>query len=329
MRFIGNRIIVTLITLFLVSAISFGLFHLIPGDAALLSLGVEANEEQTAMLRAEWDLDKSVPERYLSWLSKFLTGSLGSSTRFRGASVSALIAERLPVTFSMALLSLFFMLLIAVPVSLLPMDRILSGKKTSLIDSLINTLTAISISMPGFFLGVLFIWIFGLMLRAFIPGGYVDYRNDFAGFLGYLVFPALAIALPNAAILVKFLRASIFKEWGCNYVRTARSKGAGRRHTLYRHIYRNACLPALTILGMIIGEIFSGSIVMEQVFSVPGIGRLLIAAIASRDFLMVETLVVYIAFVVIMANTMVDIAIQIIDPRIRLQNVSSGGFAKS
>jgi ABC-type dipeptide/oligopeptide/nickel transport system permease component len=278
-----------------------------------LALGIEAEEEQIASLRAEWGLDKSIPEQYLSWLGKFLSGNLGNSTRFRGASITGMIQDRLPVTFSLALLSLFFILLIAIPVSLLPVKR-----EATFLDSLINTLTAINISMPGFFLGVIFIWVFGLIFKLFIPGAYVDYRDGFAGFLGYLIFPALAIALPNAAILVKFLRTSIFKEWGSDYVRTARSKGADRKRVLHGHILKNACLPALTILGMIIGEVFSGSIVMEQVFTIPGLGRLLIASITSRDYLMIETLVVYIAFVVILANTMVDIAIQLIDPRIRL-----------
>jgi ABC-type dipeptide/oligopeptide/nickel transport system permease component len=139
----------------------------------------------------------------------------------------------------------------------------------------------------------------------------------------------LAIALPNAAILIKFLRASILREWGKDYVRSARSKGASMRRTLNKHVFKNACLPGLTILGMIIGEVFSGSIVIEQVFSIPGIGRLLIASITSRDFLMVETLVVYIAFVVILANTLVDIAIQLIDPRIRLGSCSGTDAGKS
>ena len=318
MRFIGNRIVITFITLFLVSVLSFGAFHLIPGDAALLALGIEADEEQIARVRSELGLDRSIPVQYFSWLGKFLTGNLGNSARFQGASITGMIQERLPVTVNLALLSLFFILIIAIPVSLLPMKR-----KPTFLDSLINTLTAVNISMPGFFLGVVFIWIFGLILRLFVPGAYVDYRNDYFSFLAYLIFPALAIALPNAAILVKFLRTSIFREWGKDYARSARSKGASQRQTLNKHVLKNACLPALTILGMIIGDIFTGSVIMEQVFTIPGIGRLLITSITSRDLLMVETLVVYIAFVVILANTLVDIAIQIIDPRIRLGNQRS------
>ncbi|MDR0472793.1 MAG: ABC transporter permease [Treponema sp.] len=316
MRFIGNRIVIALITLLLVSVLSFCAFHLIPGDAALLSLGIEADEVQLAALRSEWGLDRSVPVQYLSWLGKLFSGNLGNSSRFRGASVSSLILDRLPVTSSLALLSLFFILLIAVPVALLPSSG--TAKKNTFLDSVINTWTALNISMPGFFIGIVFIWIFGLTLRFFVPGAYIDYRINQAAFWSYLIFPALAIAMPNAAILVKFLRTSITREMNSSYVRTARSKGAGSKRILYRHVIKNACIPALAIFGMIIGEVFSGSIVMEQVFSIPGIGRLLIASITSRDYMMVETLVVYIAFAVILANTLADIAIQIIDPRIRL-----------
>ena len=313
MRFIANRIVVTFITLFLVSIITFAAFHIIPGDAALLSLGIEASEEQIAALREEWGLDKSLPEQYFTWLRNFATGNLGNSTRFMGASITGLIRERLPVTISLALISLFFILVITIPVSLLPMK-----KTPTLFDSFINSLTAVNISIPGFFLGVLFIWFFGLILRLFIPGAYVDYRIDILAFLLYLILPGLAISLPNAAILIKFLRTSIRREWSSDYVRTALSKGANRKRTLNKHIIKNACMPGLTMLGMIIGEIFTGSIVMEQVFSIPGIGRLLITSITSRDYLMAETLIAYIAFVVIIANTLVDIAIQMIDPRIRL-----------
>jgi ABC-type dipeptide/oligopeptide/nickel transport system permease component len=166
------------------------------------------------------------------------------------------------------------------------------------------------------------IWIFGIGLRLFTAGVYVDYRESFGGFIRCLLFPALAIAIPNAAILTKFLRSSLFKEQRSDYVRTARSKGASASYTLRRHALHNALVPSITVLGMIIAEILSGSIIIEQVFTIPGIGRLLIAAITSRDYPLIQALVVYIAFIVILANTLVDIAIQIIDPRIRLERKS-------
>ena len=313
MAFIGKRLAVTVITLFLVSAVSFGAFRLIPGDAAMLSLGTEATEGQIESLRAEMGLDRSYPEQYLSWLGKLFSGQLGYSARFRGASVSEMILERLPVTFSLAALSFLFVILIAVPVSIFSVK-----KENSLADRIVNSLTAMGVSLPGFFLGILFIWIFGILLKLFVAGAYASHKENIAAFFGYLIFPALAIALPNAALVIKFLRTSIFKEFHSDYVRTAKSKGGNRAHILRSHVLKNASIPVITLLGMIAGEIFSGSVVIEQVFGIPGIGRLLLASITARDYPMIETLMIYIAFAVILANTLADIALQIVDPRIRI-----------
>ncbi|MDR0878822.1 MAG: ABC transporter permease [Treponema sp.] len=313
--FVAKRLGTTLITLFLVSVLTFAAFRIIPGDAAVLALGTEASAEQLAALRTEMGLDRSLGAQYSSWLKNFFTGNLGNSSRFRGQAISAMILDRLPVTAALAILSLIFILIIAFPAALLP-----SHREGSFPDRLTNSLTAVNISFPGFFLAVLFIWIFGILLKLFSPGGYTGYRDNFSAFLGYLVFPALAIALPNAAILVKFLRSSISQQLRSDYVRTARSKGASERIILYRHVLKNGIIPSVTVMGMIVAEIFSGSIVIEQVFSIPGIGRLLIASITSRDYPLVQTLVIYIAFVVIFANTLADIAVRIIDPRIRIRS---------
>ncbi|MCL2007885.1 MAG: ABC transporter permease [Treponema sp.] len=313
MGFIGKRLIITLITLFLVSLLSFLAFRLIPGDPALLALGMEATEEQLIALRAEMGLDRSLTEQYLAWLSRLFTGRLGESGRFMGVSVSRLILERLPVTFSLAGISLIFIILISVPVSLLSVN-----KENSIVNSIVTTLTAMGISTPGFFMGVALIWVFGIVFRVFVPGAYISYTESYSGFIGSLIFPALAIAIPNAALIIKFFRASLVNELKGDYVRTAKSKGGSRYGILKNHVFKNASLPIITLLGMIVGEIFSGSIVIEQVFGIPGIGRLLISSITSRDYPVIETLMIYIAFSVIMANTLADISLQIIDPRIRL-----------
>ncbi|MDR1100415.1 MAG: ABC transporter permease [Treponema sp.] len=317
MYFIVRRLAVTLVTLFLVSVLSFLAFSVVRGDPASLILGTEATEEQLVRLREDMGLDRSLPARYAGWLGNFLTGNLGNSVRFRGEPITGLIMDRLPVTCCLAGLSLALMLLLAFPAALLSVRR-----EGGFLDRLINIGTAINISFPGFFLAVLFIWIFGIILKLFSPGAYVGYAESPEGFFTYLLFPALAIAIPNAAILVKFLRASILQQLRLDYVRTAYSKGASSRRVLYRHALKNALIPALTFLGMILADIFSGSIIIEQVFTIPGIGRLLIASISSRDYPMIQTLVVYIAFIVVFANTLVDIAIQIIDPRIK---VGGGG----
>ena len=313
MGFIGKRLAITLISLLLVSIFTFSAFRLIPGDAALLSLGIEAGEEQIKTLKTEMGLDRSFPEQYISWLGKFITGNLGNSARFRGVPISGMILERLPVTFTLAGISFLLIIFIAVPVSLISVR-----KENSVTDHIVTALTAINISIPGFFLGVLFIWIFGISFKLFVPGAYFSFSGNRGAFFTYLFFPALAIALPNAALVVKFLRTSIFREFQSDYVRTARSKGGSFSHILRRHVFKNASIPAITLLGMITGEIFSGSIVIEQVFGIPGIGWLLVASITARDYLVIETLIIYIALAVILANTLADIALELIDPRIRL-----------
>ncbi|MDR2159053.1 MAG: ABC transporter permease [Treponema sp.] len=315
MYFIVRRLAVTLVTLFLVSVFSFLAFSVVRGDPASLILGTGATEEQIALLREELGLNRSLPARYAAWLGNFLSGSLGNSARFRGEPIAGLIMDRLPVTLCLAALSLLLILLLSFPAALMPVR-----KEGGFLDRLINILTAVNISLPGFFLAVIFIWIFGVLLKLFSPGAYISCAEDPAGFFGYLIFPALAIALPNAAILAKFLRASILQQLRLDYVRTARSKGASSRVVLCRHVLKNSLIPALTMLGMIFADIFSGSIIIEEVFTIPGIGRLLIASISSRDYPMIQTLVVYIAFITIFANTLVDITIRIIDPGIRTES---------
>jgi ABC-type dipeptide/oligopeptide/nickel transport system permease component len=314
LSFVLKRISSAFITLFLVSVFSFLAFDVIPGDPASLALGTDASPEQLAALRREMGIDHSLPARYLHWLGGFLSGNPGDSLRFRGETVSTLISERLPVSLSLAALSLFLILIIALPVSLLSVRR-----ENGFFEKVVNIIVTVCVGIPYFFLGVLFIWVFGIMLRFFTAGAYIDYSVSMAGFISCLFFPALAIAVPNAAILVKFMRASLFKEQRGDYFRTALSKGASHSTALLRHALRNGVIPSITVLGMIVAEIFSGSIVIEQVFGIPGIGRLLIAAISSRDYPLIQALVLYIAFVVIIANTLVDIAIQAVDPRIRLE----------
>jgi ABC-type dipeptide/oligopeptide/nickel transport system permease component len=277
-----------------------------------MALGVTATEEQRDALRADLGLDRSLPVQYLSWLRGFLTGSPARSIRFQSVSVADLLLERLPVTGALAGLSLLLIILIAVPLALLS-----ALKEHSAMDRLVNALSAVTIAVPGFFLGILFVWVFAGFFRLFTPGSYVSYKESAAGFLGCLFLPSLAVALPNAAMALQFLRSSIKAEMRSAYVRTAYGKGASTGAVLCRHVLKNAAAPAVTLLGMIIGDIFSGSIVIEQVFSIPGLGRLLIASVVSRDYPLAQTLAAYAAFIMVMANTVSDMAVRLIDPRVR------------
>ena len=314
MNFILKRILSAVITLFLVSILCFLAFSVIKGDPASGLGGIWVSPEKIEVLREEMGLNRNVFVRYFDWLFGFLSGNPGVSYGFQGMQISELISQRFPVTITLALLSLFLILVISIPVSLLTVKR-----QGSITDTIVNVLTAGGISAPGFFLGLLFIFIFGFSFKLFMPGYFINYNENFFSFIGSLFFPALAIAIPNSAVLIKFLRGSLFNELDSDYVRTAKSKGAGRFYIILNHVLKNACLPAITILGMIIAEIFSGSIIIEQVFSIPGIGRLLIASISSRDYPLIQTLMVYIAFLVVLANTLADIVNMSIDPRISLK----------
>lgn len=313
MKYVLQKILTFILTLFLVSLLTFLAFNIIPGDPAQLILGTSASPEQLAVLHRQLGLDEPLPTRYLIWLTGFFSGNLGTSIQY-SVSVRSLIASRLPITLVLAGIALLLIIVISIPVGVF-----CAKKKDTVIDKLLGTITMMNISIPNFFLGILFIWLFGILLKCFTPGEYIDFTDDSAGFFVYMFFPALAVALPNIAVAVKFIRTSFIGQLKLDYVRTAYSKGNSDNAVLYRHVFKNALVPVVTLFGMILSEIFSGSIIIEQVFGIPGVGRLLINSILSRDFPLVESLVVYIACVVVIANLLVDILFQMIDPRIRIR----------
>lgn len=311
MKYIFKRIFTLIVTLILVSVFTFAAFNVIPGDPALVMLGTNASIEQVEVLREELGLNESLPKRYVNWVVNFTKGDLGKSIRF-SEPVKDLIAERIPVTLSLAVLSLLIIFTVSIP-----LGTYAAKKEGTAIDTIINLLSQINIAMPSFFLGIVIILVFGIILGAFSPGTYVDYKDDFSGFLGYLVAPAITIALPNIATVVKFLRSSVIKEHAKDYVRTAYSKGNKERDVLYGHVLKNSLITVITLMGMIIAGILGGSIIVEQIFSLPGIGNILIMSISTRDFPLTQALVIYLAFIVVVINFFVDVLYQVIDPRIR------------
>jgi peptide/nickel transport system permease protein len=313
MRYIIRRFVSLFLTLFLVSILTFFAFNIIPGDPAALVAGTGASPERVLILRTQLGLNKSLPLRYCEWLLGLLKFDAGQSLQY-SCPVNSLISNRFPVTAWLTLISVMIIVIFSIPLA------IFSAKcQNKIFDKIIGALTMLSISVPSFFLGIIFIWIFGIVLKIFAPGNYVDYHQNFIDFLKYLLFPALAVAIPNIGIIVKFLRTSLISQMKSDYVRTAFSKGNTEMVVLRKHVLRNAFTPVMTLLGMIIAEILSGSIVIEQIFGLPGLGRLLISSITFRDLPMVESLVIYIASIVVFINLAVDIVLQIIDPRIRIK----------
>ncbi len=316
MKYLMKKIATLIMTLFLVSVAAFLAFQIIPGDVVTSILGTEATPEREEQLREELGLDRPPVERYLSWAGNVLKGDFGVSYRYSKnmnemMSVKELIGDKLPVTLWLAALS--FVLIVGVSI---PLGVLWARSENRFFDAFLGVITQITMAVPSFFLGILVTYLFGILFHLFTPGGYVSYQSDFSGFLGYLLFPALSIALPKIAMTARFLRNSMLTELREDYVRTAYSKGCSKKRVMYTHVLRNAMMPVITFLGMMIAEILAGSIVVEQVFGLPGIGRLLISSVSTRDFPVVEILILYITFVVIFVYFLVDILYRVIDPRI-------------
>lgn len=316
MKYFLKKLITLIMTLFVVSLAAFIAFQIIPGDVVTSILGTEATPEREEQLRAELGLDKPAAERYINWITDVAGGDLGVSYRYSKSMnemmpVAELIGDKLPVTLWLAFLSLMLIVLVSIPLGVW-----WARSKSHILDVALGVITQLSMAVPSFFLGILVTYIFGMVCKWFTPGGYISYRKDFAGFLGYLIFPAISVAIPKIGMTARFLRNSMLTEMKSDYVRTAYSKGCTKDQVMYGHVLRNALMPVVTFLGMIIAEVVAGSIVVEQVFGLPGVGRLLISSISTRDFPVVEILILYITFVVIFVYFLVDILYRVIDPRI-------------
>ena len=319
MKYLVKKIVTLIMTLFLVSVLAFLAFQIIPGDVVTSILGTETTPEREEALREELGLNDPPVLRYLHWAGGVLRGDFGESYRYsknmnQMMPVAELIGDKLPVTLWLAALSLVLILVTSIPLGVF-----WARTKSRALDVIFGVTTQAAMAIPSFFLGVLVTYLFGILLKCFAPGGYISYEKDFPGFLGYLFFPALSVAIPKIAMTARFLRNSMLTESRADYVRTAYSKGCTESRVAYGHILRNAMMPVVTFLGMIIAEIVAGSIVIEQVFSLPGIGRLLISAVSTRDFPVVEILILYITFVVIFVYFLVDVLYRVIDPRISSQ----------
>lgn len=312
MKFFIKKLITLIITLLLISFLTFTAFSVIPGDAALSRLGKDASEQQVEALREEMGLNDSLPVRYVRWIGGAVTGDFGVSYRYEGISVSSLLSDRLPVTVLLSVIALVIILVCSVPLGIASARH--AGEWGDIVT---NQLTQIIMAIPPFFLGMILTYVFGLILHLFQPGKFIQPSENLGEAVKYLFFPALAIALPKIAMVVKFLRNSVISEMNKDYVRTAFSKGNTRTGVLYSHILKNALIPVITFFALVIAEILAGSIIVEQVFSVPGIGRLLISSISNRDYPVVQAIVLYITAVVVIINFIVDVLYQFLDPRVK------------
>ena len=311
MKYILKKTCALIITLLIVSLLAFLAFQIIPGDPTTQLLGTEATEEARQELRQELGLDRPVLLRYFDWLGGFVRGDMGESYSYR-MPVSEMLSDKLPVTALLTLLSFAFTIVLSIPLGIWA-----GSTKSRIMDLSITALDQIIMSVPPFFIGMLACYFLGNVLKLFVPGNFVSYTESWAGFLGYMALPALAIAIPRIAMTVKMLRSSIQSQLQQDYVRTSRSRGSSRAVILRRHVLKNAMIPVMSFLAVSAAEIMTGSIIIEQVFTIPGVSRLLLASISNRDFPVVQAIVVVMAAWIVIVNFAADLLYQLADPRIR------------
>ena len=308
---IFKRTLMLLATLLLVTALAFLAFSIIPGDPTDAILGLDATEEQIAALRSQLGLDLPLWQRYISWLSGCLSGDLGVSYNY-DMPVADLLSVRIAPTMTLAALSGVLILALALPLGIFA-----ARMEGTWLDRVMTVFNQITMSVPNFILGIGLVFLFGLVLRWFQPGGYVGPETGLGPYLGFMFFPALAVALPKSAMMVKLLRSSLLTEMDEDYIRTAWSKGAHPSRVLWRHVLRNAMLPVVTFFATTIAELVAGSIVVEQVFTIPGLGQMLVSSIGNRDYPVVQAIIVLVAVVVVLCNFLADALNRLLDPRLK------------
>lgn len=311
-RFIVRRLSLMFVILLLVSMIIFSLVHITPGDPALMMLGQEATPEALEALRERLGLNLPLYEQYLNWVGGVIQGDLGNSIK-DNTPVLSILLQKLPVTIQLTVFAFLIALMIAIPAG------ILSATKKGTIWDYAGTSFALSgVSIPPFFLGILLIFIFSITLGWLPPSGYVEPWVDLKQSILLMIMPAIAIGIRLSAEITRMLRSSMLEVLGADYIRTAYSKGLLGKTVIVGHALRNALIPVVTIGGLQLATFFGGAVITETIFAVPGLGRLVIDGILTRDFPVVQGAVLLMAVVVVIVNFVVDILYSILDPRIKL-----------
>ena len=310
MPFVVRRLLAVAPTVLVVATVTFIALQIIPGDIAQIMLGTDARPEDVTRLRRELGLDRPLIVRYLEWLGNLLRGDLGTSISYREP-VGRLIAARLPVTYSVAFAAMLVAIGIALPLGIAAARRAWSPLDlTALVGS------QLGLAVPTFWMGILLLLGFAAAYPIFPLQGYVGFTRDPTQWLRHLALPAVALGIERAAALTRLVRASFLEELTRDYVRTARSKGLREPSVLRGHVLRNALIPVLTVMGLQLGFLLGGTIVVEQVFGLPGLGRLLLQGIYSRDLMVVQGAVITIAVTFALLNLLVDVLYAAVDPRI-------------
>ncbi|MGX1099639.1 ABC transporter permease [Amorphus sp. MBR-141] len=299
-------------TILVATMVVFAVLELLPGDPASLMLGVNAQPDTVAALRTELGLDAPALVRYLQWIGGMLTGDFGISYTYR-VPVAGLIADRALVSLPLALMALILSTAIAIP-----LGTVAATAHNRWPDSAVMGFAQLGIAIPNFWFGILLVYLFAITLQWVPAGGFAGWDAGPVAALRSLLLPAVALALPQAAILARVMRSALLDVLHEDYMRTARAKGLPFLATVWRHGVRNALIPVLTILGLQFAFLIAGTIIIENVFYLPGLGRLIFQAVAQRDLVVVQSLTVLLVASVVIVNFLVDLAYAAVDPRLRL-----------
>ena len=311
MRYLATRALSVVLTLFVATLVIFIALNLAPGDPASFMMGTAGDPSALAQLRIELGLDQPFWLRYLNWIGGLLSGDFGVSYTYR-VPVATLIAERLQVTLPLAVLAMALSVVIAIPAGMLAASR-----RGTAIDASVSGLAQVGLAIPNFWLAILLVFVFATTLRWFSAGGFPGWDAGLLPALKALLLPAVALALPQAAVLTRVTRGALIETLSEDYIRTARAKGLSEGQTIRRHARRNAMIPVLTILGLQFTFLIAGGIIIENVFYLPGLGRLVFQAIAQRDLIVVQGVVVVLVLAAVIVTLVVDAAYALADPRIR------------
>ena len=309
--YVGRRFLASIPVVLFVAIVTFSLLYLTPGDPAEVLAGDDATAEDVARIRENLGLNRPYPVRLGIFLGNTLTGDLGTSV-FSGQKVSALIADRFEPTLSLAI----FATIIAISMGL-PLGVIAAWKANTWIDRSIMVYAVIGLALPPFFMGFLMVWAIGLQLRLFPVAGYAPLTEGVGDYFNYLFLPAVAASNTFMALIIRMTRSSVLEVLKQDYIRTARAKGLSETLVLFRHGVRNAALPILTVIGFGVAYLITGLVVVESVFAVPGLGRLLVDAIARRDYPVIQGVVLVISTAYVLVNLSVDLLYAYFDPRIK------------
>ena len=313
LNFLARRLASAFLVLVLVSALSFGIIWLVPGDPTAVLLDANAGPEQVARLRTQLGLDKPLPLQIFEWYGRILRGDLGQSILLN-RSVMAAILERLPVTLSLAGIALVLAIVLGVTAGL-----IAAVNHNRWPDQVIMATALLGLSVPDFWLGLMMVFLFAVKFGLFPTGGFVPFGSDPLGWARSIAMPALALALVQMGFIARMARASMLEVLNQDFIRTADAKGLSRADIVIRHGLPNALVPILTVSGIVAGALLGGTVIIEQVFSLPGVGRLVIGAILSRDFPVIQGGLLFLAVIYLTVNLVVDLLYAVVDPRVRLQ----------